>query len=167
MENKIYDIEINPTELLEVLRKMESKFQSQRNDINVISQSLKVLQIDYKDFKKESNEVMRDQIRNLDNIFNEIYKPVDEIENYQIKGEKNIIIKREKNEYNNVIKELLKSDFSAKIQQIQEQIQKNEFNTNPDANSKKGDNNLFIWIIFGISIANLLLSLKIIFLGGN
>ncbi|WP_086290008.1 MULTISPECIES: hypothetical protein [Campylobacter] len=158
-DNKIYDIEINPKELIEVLKKMENKFQSQRNDINVISQSLKSLQMNYRDFKRESTEVMRDQIRNLDSIFDEIYKSVDEVENHQIKGERN--------EYNNVIKELLKSDFSAKIQQIQEQIQKNEFNANPDANSKKSDNNLFIWIIFGISIANLLLSLKIIFLGGN
>ncbi|KAA3682596.1 hypothetical protein E3U40_10140 [Campylobacter fetus subsp. venerealis] len=158
-ENKIYDIEVNPIELLEVLKKMEIKFQSQRNDINVISQSLKSLQINYKDFKRESNEVMRDQIKNIDNIFNEIYESVDEVENHQIKGERN--------EYNNVIKELLKSDFSAKIQQIQEQIQKNDFNTNLNANSKKSDNNLFIWLIFGISIANLLLSLKIIFLGGN
>ncbi|WP_096022119.1 hypothetical protein [Campylobacter lanienae] len=159
MENKVYGIEINPKELVEVLKKIENKLQSQRNDINVISQSVRTLQVDYKDFKRESNELMRDQIRNLDNIFNEIYKSIDEVEDHQIKGEKN--------EYNNVIKELLKSDFSAKIQQIQEQIQKNEFNTNPDTNSKKGDNNLFIWIIFGISIANLLLSLKIIFLGGN
>lgn len=138
---------------------MENKFQNQRNDINVISQSLQSLQMNYKDFKRESNELMRDQIKNLDTIFNEIYESVDEVENHQIKGEKN--------EYNNVIKELLKSDFSAKIQQIQEQIQKNEFNTNLNANSKKSDNNLFIWLIFGISIANLLLSLKIIFLGGN
>ncbi|TWO30688.1 hypothetical protein [Campylobacter hyointestinalis] len=158
-DNKIYDIEINPKELVEVLKKMENKFQNQRNDINVISQSLQSLQMNYKDFKRESNELMRDQIKNLDTIFNEIYESVDEVENHQIKGERN--------EYNNVIKELLKSDFSAKIQQIQEQIQKNEFNTNPYTNSKKGDNNLFIWIIFGISIANLLLSLKIIFLGGN
>lgn len=157
--NKIYDIQINPTELVEVLKKIEQKLQNQRNDINVISQSLKALQMNYKDFKRESTEVMRDQIRNLDSIFNEIYESVDEVENHQIKGERN--------EYNNVIKELLKSDFSAKIQQIQEQIQKNEFNTNPDTNSKKSDNNLFIWLIFGISIANLLLSLKIIFLGGN
>ncbi len=158
-DNKIYDIEINPKELIEVLKKMENKFQNQRNDINVISQSLQSLQMNYKDFKRESNELMRDQIKNLDTIFNEIYESVDEVENHQIKGERN--------EYNNVIKELLKSDFSAKIQQIQEQIQKNEFNTNLDANSKKSDNNLFIWITFGISIANLLLSLKIIFLGGN
>ncbi|MBK3487548.1 hypothetical protein JF116_09160 [Campylobacter fetus subsp. venerealis] len=157
--NKIYDIQINTIELVEVLKKIEQKLQNQRNDINVISQSLKALQMNYKDFKRESTEVMRDQIRNLDSIFNEIYKSVDEVENQQIKGERN--------EYNNVIKELLKSDFSAKIQQIQEQIQKNEFNINPDTNSKKSNNNLFIWLIFGISIANLLLSLKIIFLGGN
>ncbi|WP_162776185.1 hypothetical protein, partial [Escherichia coli] len=85
-DNKIYDIEINPKELIEVLKKMENKFQNQRNDINVISQSLQSLQMNYKDFKRESNELMRDQIKNLDTIFNEIYESVDEVENHQIKG---------------------------------------------------------------------------------
>ena len=53
-----------PTELIEVFKKMEAKFQSQRNDINVIAQSLRELQMDYKDFKKKY-EIER-KIENLD-----------------------------------------------------------------------------------------------------
>ena len=63
-DNKIYGIEIHPKELLEVLIKMEAKFQSQRNDINVIAYSLRTLQMDYKDFKKKY-EIER-KIENLD-----------------------------------------------------------------------------------------------------
>ena len=43
---------------------MEAKFQSQRNDINVIAYSLRTLQMDYKDFKKKY-EIER-KIENLD-----------------------------------------------------------------------------------------------------
>ena len=65
-DNKIYGIEIHPKELVEVLRKMEAKFQSQRNDINVIAYSLRTLQMDYKDFKKK-DEIER-EIENLDKV---------------------------------------------------------------------------------------------------
>ena len=81
------------------------RIETQINHINAIEQSLEDLRMNYKDFKRDSVAVMKDQIKNLDNIFDEIYKSVDEVENHQIKGERN--------EYNNVIKELLKSDFSA------------------------------------------------------
>lgn len=63
-DNKIYGIEIHPKELLEVLIKMEAKFQSQRNDINVIAYSLRTLQMDYKDFKKKQK--IERKIENLD-----------------------------------------------------------------------------------------------------
>ena len=67
-------------------------------------------------------------------------------------------------EYNNIIKELLKSDFSAKIQQIEDQIQKNAINIGSSNESKKDSNsNIFIWVVFAISIANLLLILKLYF----
>lgn len=68
-ENTEFHIEIN-----------QKIFELFKNDINAIEQSLEDLRMNYKDFKRASIEVMRDQIKNLDNIFNEIYKFVDEIE---------------------------------------------------------------------------------------
>lgn len=64
MDFEIYQKEIYPTELIEVFKKMEAKFQSQRNDINVIAYSLRTLQMDYKYFKKKY-EIER-KIENLD-----------------------------------------------------------------------------------------------------
>lgn len=77
-DNKIYGIEIHPKELVEVLRKMEAKFQSQRNDINVIAYSLRTLQMDYKDFKKK-DEIER-EIENLDKVNS------NKVEIFDIKG---------------------------------------------------------------------------------
>ena len=152
-DNKIYGKEINPIELVEVLKKMETKFQTQRSDINIISQSLRNLQMDYNEYKKDITEIFKEQMTTFDSIFES-----NNAEEQSAKGTKTDY------EYNNIIKELLKSDFSAKIQQIEDQIQKNAINIGSSNESKKDSNsNIFIWVVFAISIANLLLILKLYF----
>ena len=61
MENKIYSEEINPTELVEVLKKIENKLQSQRNDINQI---FNLLQDTRKIISEKSTQATKDEVEN-------------------------------------------------------------------------------------------------------
>ena len=61
MENKIYSEEINPTELVEVLKKIENKLQSQRNDINQI---FNLLQDTRKIISEKSTQATKDEVKN-------------------------------------------------------------------------------------------------------
>lgn len=81
-DNKIYDIEINPKELIEVLKKMENKFQSQRNDINVIARSLQSLRINFEIYKKENKTIFEEEEMENDNEALSIKQKIErEIEN--------------------------------------------------------------------------------------
>ncbi|WP_145916505.1 hypothetical protein [Campylobacter fetus] len=61
MENKVYDKEINPIELVEVLKKIENKLQSQRNDIN---QMFNLLQDTIKTISEKSAQATKDEVEN-------------------------------------------------------------------------------------------------------
>lgn len=61
MENKVYDKEINPIELVEVLKKIENKLQSQRNDIN---QMFNLLQDTIKTISEKSTQATKDKVEN-------------------------------------------------------------------------------------------------------
>ena len=81
-DNKIYGIEIHPKELLEVLIKMECKFQSQRNDINVIARSLQSLRINFEIYKKENKTIFEEEEMENDNEALSIKQKIErEIEN--------------------------------------------------------------------------------------
>lgn len=78
MENKIYSEEINPIELVEVLKKVETKFQIQRKDINtifdlvensILTQNKFLSQ--YKDKNQETEEMPKEEIDKVASI-NEI-----------------------------------------------------------------------------------------------
>ncbi|WP_096022120.1 hypothetical protein [Campylobacter lanienae] len=61
MENKVYDKEINPIELVEVLKKIENKLQSQRNDINQI---FNLCQDTIKTINEKSTQATKDEVKN-------------------------------------------------------------------------------------------------------
>ncbi|TWO30689.1 hypothetical protein [Campylobacter hyointestinalis] len=65
MENKVYDKEINPIELVEVLRKIENKLQSQRNDIN---QMFNLFQDTIKTISEKSTQATKDEVKNESNV---------------------------------------------------------------------------------------------------
>ncbi|MBK3487549.1 hypothetical protein JF116_09165 [Campylobacter fetus subsp. venerealis] len=85
MENKVYDKEINPIELVEVLKKIEQKLQSQRGDINYIfnllqdtiktiskkstinvdgSQNIVITQDKIKTISEKSTQATKDKVEN-------------------------------------------------------------------------------------------------------
>ncbi len=64
-DNKIYDIEINPKELIEVLKKIENKLQSQRNDIN---QMFNLFQDTIKTISEKSTQATKDEVKNESNV---------------------------------------------------------------------------------------------------
>lgn len=91
MENKIYGKEINPIELVEVLRKVETKFQIQRKDINtifdlvensILTQNKFLSQ--YKDKNQEIEEMPKEEIDKVASI-NEIILENNKIINSMIK----------------------------------------------------------------------------------
>lgn len=109
MENKIYGEEINPIQLVEVLKKMETKFQTQRNDINVIFNLLensiltqnKFLS-QYKDKNQETEEMPKEEINKValineiilenNNIITSMMQEIEDTKNLnQIKTISNII----------------------------------------------------------------------------
>lgn len=61
MENKVYDKEINPIELVEVLKKIENKLQSQRNDINQI---FNLVQDTRKTINEKFTQATKDEVKN-------------------------------------------------------------------------------------------------------
>lgn len=61
MENKVYDKEINPIELVEVLKKIENKLQSQRNDINQI---FNLVQDTRKTINEKFTQATKDEVEN-------------------------------------------------------------------------------------------------------
>ncbi len=65
MENKVYDKEINPIELVEVLKKIENKLQSQRNDIN---QMFNLFQDTIKTISEKSTQATKDEVKNESNV---------------------------------------------------------------------------------------------------
>lgn len=109
MENKIYGKEINPIELVEVLRKVETKFQIQRKDINtifnlvensILTQNKFLSQ--YKDKNQETEEMPKEEIDKVasineiilenNNIINSMIKEIEDTKNLnQIKTISNII----------------------------------------------------------------------------
>ncbi|WP_096025402.1 hypothetical protein [Campylobacter lanienae] len=89
MENKVYDKEINPIELVEVLKKIENKLQSQRNDINQIFNLVQ-------DTRKTINEKFTQAIK-------------DEVKNDEVNGENILIIVEKK--YKELIQKYTKNNM--------------------------------------------------------
>ena len=109
MENKIYSEEINPTELVEVLKKVETKFQIQRKDINtifdlvensILTQNKFLSQ--YKDKNQETEEMPKEEIDKVasineiilenNNIINSMIQKIEDTKNLnQIETISNII----------------------------------------------------------------------------
>ncbi|WP_086247746.1 hypothetical protein [Campylobacter vicugnae] len=109
MENKIYSEEINPTELVEVLKKVETKFQIQRKDINtifnlvensILTQNKFLSQ--YKDENQETEKMPKEEIDKVasineiilenNNIINSMIQKIEDTKNLnQIETISNII----------------------------------------------------------------------------
>lgn len=109
MENKIYSEEINPIELVEVLKKVETKFQIQRKDINtifdlvensILTQNKFLSQ--YKDKNQETEEMPKEEIDKVasineiilenNNIINSMIQKIEDTKNLnQIETISNII----------------------------------------------------------------------------